>query len=249
LLIGNHYFSPDTKPEFITDYFRLLENMRDINNFSVILLGDFNAPGFNWGRGLPLPNSHYYSKLKGDAIYTSTFFLGPRQCVEAADSHNLLDLVFANFSDLKPVPADSGLVKPDSYHPPLSTDIYLPHITNNLNCEFSFFRNFAAGNYTLLYNILSTCDWSGVYETVSVDEAVSSLNATVRDAMEQAIPRGYNRKSKFPPWFSNTLRHYIAKKNYFHCRFKKIKRITFMTNSPSIVSLLKPLSSLTGLDG
>jgi hypothetical protein len=99
---------------------------------------------------------------------------------------------------VKPVPADSGLVKPDSHHPPLSIDIYLPHSTNNLNCEFSY-RNFAAGNYTLLYNFLSTSDLSGVYETASVDEAVSSLNATVRDAMEQAIPRGYNRKSKFPP--------------------------------------------------
>jgi hypothetical protein len=60
-----------------------------------------------------------------------------------------------------------------------------------------------------------------VYETVSVDEAVSSLNATVRDAMEQAIPRSYNQNSKFPSWFSYTLRHYIAKKNYFHRRFKK----------------------------
>jgi hypothetical protein len=39
--------------------------------------------------------------------------------------------------------------------------------------------------------------------------------------MEQAIPRGYSRKSKFPPWFSHTLRHYVAKKNYFHRRFKK----------------------------
>jgi hypothetical protein len=139
LLIGNRYFSPDTKPEVITDYFRLLENKLDTNNFRVILLGDFNAPGFNWGRGLPLPNSHYYSKLKGDAIYTSTCFLGFRQCVKAVDSHNLLDLVFDNFSDLKPDPADSGLVKPDSYHPPLNIYIYLPHITNNLNCEFRFF--------------------------------------------------------------------------------------------------------------
>jgi hypothetical protein len=47
--------------------------------------------------------------------------------------------------------------------------------------------------------MLSTCDWSGVYKTASVDEAVSSVSATVRDAMEQAIPRGYNRKSKLSP--------------------------------------------------
>jgi hypothetical protein len=45
-----------------------------------------------------------------------------------------------------------------------------------------------------------------VYETASVDVSVASLNAAVRDAMEQAIPQGYTRNSKFPPWFSNTLR-------------------------------------------
>jgi hypothetical protein len=60
-----------------------------------------------------------------------------------------------------------------------------------------------------------------VYETSSVDVAVASLNVAVRGAMEQAIPRGYSCKSEFPHWFSYTLRYYTAKKNYFHCYFKK----------------------------
>jgi hypothetical protein len=60
-----------------------------------------------------------------------------------------------------------------------------------------------------------------VHETTSVDTAVANVNAAVHGAMEQAVPRGYSRKSKFSPSFSHTLRHYIAKKNYFHRRFKK----------------------------
>jgi hypothetical protein len=131
-----------------------------------------------------LSKCHYYSKLKGDAIYTSTCLLGLKQCVEAVDSIKLLDLVFANFTDLKLVPVDSGLVTPDTYHPPFSIDVLLPHINNNLNSEFSY-RIYSAGNSTLLYNILSTHDWSSVYETTSVDTAVASLNAAVRGAMEQ----------------------------------------------------------------
>jgi hypothetical protein len=56
------------------------------------------------------------------------------------------------------------------YGPPwLVTGIALPHfiwlVNSNLNCA-------------LLYNILSTCDWSGVHES-SVDVAVASLNAAV----------------------------------------------------------------------
>jgi hypothetical protein len=36
-----------------------------------------------------------------------------------------------------------------------------------------------------------------VYEITSVDVAVASLNAAVRDAMEQSVPHGYKRKNKF----------------------------------------------------
>jgi hypothetical protein len=58
---------------------------------------------------------------------------------------------------------------------------------------------YSAGNYTLLYNLLYTYDWSSVYETTSVDTAVANVNAAVHGAMEQAIPRGYSRKSLVLP--------------------------------------------------
>jgi hypothetical protein len=43
LLIGNHYFSPDAKPD---NMIRTLEDKLDTHNFRVISVGDFNAPGF-----------------------------------------------------------------------------------------------------------------------------------------------------------------------------------------------------------
>lgn len=65
------------------------------------------------------------------------------------------------------------------------------------------------------------CDSSGLYETSCVDTAVASLSAAVRDAMDQAISRGYNRKKELPPWLSNTVRYYIVKETYFHRHFKE----------------------------
>jgi hypothetical protein len=62
---------------------------------------------------------------------------------------------------------------------------------------------------------------------VSIDVAVARLSAAVPDAMEQAVPCDYDRKSKFPPWFSNTVRYYIVKKKYFHRRFKKKRSDNF----------------------
>jgi hypothetical protein len=73
----------------------------------------------------------------------------------------------------------------------------LRHVNNNLNCEVSY-RKFAADNYNLLYNILSTRDCSGEHENSSVAVSVASPIAAVRDAMEQAIPRGHNRQVQIP---------------------------------------------------
>jgi hypothetical protein len=53
----------------------------------------------------------------------------------------------------------------------------------------------------------------------SVDVTVSSLNAVVRVVVERAVPRGYNRKSKFPPRFSKPLRYYTVKKKIFPSSF------------------------------
>jgi hypothetical protein len=57
------------------------------------MVGDSNAPGFDWKRGLSLPNSHYYSKLKEDAIYSSTCLLNFNQCNDTVGSSNLLVLI------------------------------------------------------------------------------------------------------------------------------------------------------------
>jgi hypothetical protein len=64
-------------------------------------MGDFNTPRFDWKRGLSQANCHHYSKLKGDAICTSTCLLDLRQRIDAVGSSSLLDLAFTNFSELK----------------------------------------------------------------------------------------------------------------------------------------------------
>jgi hypothetical protein len=40
-------------------------------------------------------------------------------CIDAVGSSNLLDLVFTNFSDYDITFPDSGIIKPDTYHPPV----------------------------------------------------------------------------------------------------------------------------------
>jgi hypothetical protein len=67
---------------------------------------------------------------------------------------------------------------------------------------------------------LSSYDWSCVYNQSSADCAVSQLNSVVTEALKLAI---YSRKSKFPCWFSSSLKYYSYKKNYHLCHYNKIK--------------------------
>jgi hypothetical protein len=177
-LIGNNYFSPDVKADIICEYFSHLENKFDTTHYRVILLGDFNIPGFDWESGLPREHCKIYSKLRGDAIYTSTCFLGLGQRVDADYSGNMLDLVFSNITDLHINFSDIGIVKPDVYHPPLSIEmpLLLKHVSKT--SEFSHFK-YACGDYTLLYHIFSSHDWSRVYSESSVGAAVDSLSCAV----------------------------------------------------------------------
>jgi hypothetical protein len=78
----------------------------------------------------------------------------------------------------------------------------------------------------LLYNTLTTYDWSSLYNETSVDSAVARLIVTVTQAILKAVRTVSLKKSKFPVWFSENIKYYIyKKKNKFfrcfkNCRFK-----------------------------
>jgi hypothetical protein len=99
-----------------------LEKNHGTNNHSVPLMGDLNIPNFDLERGLPLLNSHSYSKLKGDAVDTSACLLGLTQFLV---TDNSLDPVFTNFSLINTFFGEVGFVKSDPYHPPIVTEIPL----------------------------------------------------------------------------------------------------------------------------
>jgi hypothetical protein len=54
-----------------------------------------------------------------------------------------------------------------------------------------------------------------------VAAAVDGLNAAVHYAVDQPVPRGFIRKTKYPSWLSATFRYYIRKKNFFRKRFNE----------------------------
>jgi hypothetical protein len=112
----------------------------------------------------------------------------------------LLDLVFSNFADLSVDHPDNGLVQPDNFHPPFTIGCTKPVRRSKQNCNI-FCKRFSAGNYAVLYNSLSTYNWSSLYNETSVDAAVDRLNLAVIQAIDLAVPSGHIKKHKYPAWF------------------------------------------------
>lgn len=203
LLIGNHYFPPDTCVLAIKNYFNFLENNIDSSKFRTLLIGDFNVPGFNWETGSCIPNTPYYSKIKALDIYTTMSILNFSQVNFSLQPKKLLDLVFCNFLDVDVNISDISLVPEDPLHPSLLIQFTLP-ITFYKHPAHSYW-NYAKGNYPLLYDILSARDWSEIYNLEDVDTAADLLNNIVCNAINTSIPYTIKTKSYYPSWFSSNL--------------------------------------------
>jgi hypothetical protein len=63
------------------------------------------------------------------------------------------------------------------------------------------FRNYALGDYAVLYEMLSFCDWSWVCKQSSVESSLSALNPIVTESLNQANAYMCSGKSTFPCWF------------------------------------------------
>jgi hypothetical protein len=103
------------------------------------------------------------------------------------------------------------LVEPDAIHPSLVNDLRSIFLSTHSQLS-RLSRDYARVDYELLYKYLSSYDWSCLYNQSSTDSAVDQLKSVVTDALNLAIPNKHSRKSKFPCWFSGTLKHDINKK-------------------------------------
>jgi hypothetical protein len=110
--------------------------------------------------GFPQANSHYDTKIRG-GIQNASCYLGLKQCIFTVSDVNLLDLVFSNSRNVTVAISDFELVVPDSYHPPLCTDL---NVTSSSQSLLYSFRNYPRGDYASLYEMLSSYDWSCVFK-------------------------------------------------------------------------------------
>jgi hypothetical protein len=73
----------------------------------------------------------------------------------------------------------------------------MPVRRSTQNCNISY-KRFPAGDYAALYNTLSTCDWSSLYNKISVDVSVGRLNVVATQTTDLAVPSGHSKRHKYP---------------------------------------------------
>jgi hypothetical protein len=97
------------------------------------------------------------------------------------------------------------------------------HNTLSISQHKFSYRNYAAGDYNLLYSLLCVCDWSCVCKNNNVDDTVDCFTSIILQATDLAILWNTVSKPKFSHWLSPVLKYYIRKKNYFCGRYRKHK--------------------------
>lgn len=117
--------------------------------------------------------------------------------------------------------------------------------TPNNNLLELVFTVLLTGNVQSIYirqPMITDINWmfyKSAYNNTSMNAAVNSLNVAVQCAIDQSLPCGSIRKTKYHSRFSSSLRYYIRKKNCFHKRCSKKNITVFIVSFQNTIDLSK----------
>lgn len=90
------------------------------------MVGDFNNRGFDWKRGLSLPNCHFYCiNFTGMRLLPPHVYLAFASALMMSVAAVCLSWSFLTFIDLGIISVKPGIAKPATQHPSLIIDIPL----------------------------------------------------------------------------------------------------------------------------
>lgn len=219
LLIGNCYFSPDTRPEKLTEFFDDVGKKLEVGRYRVLILGDFNVAGVNWTDNTFNEYSHFYAKKKAYELFGFMDDLGLSQYNHhlPKGGKSILDLVISNIEVIVEEETNC-LVFPDAPHDPLVIRVAAEIITTS--CRRQVF-NYHKGDYLGLYNTVQEIDWEVVYASPDVNEAACLVTDALSASIAKHVPFKKVKPKKYPSWFSAALIWALKKKNVAHRKYRK----------------------------
>nr|CAI5849047.1 unnamed protein product [Callosobruchus analis] len=211
-------------------FFEGLERTLSALSGNIIILGDFNAPGF-----VRLDNSD----RRVNAICTLLNVLNLQQCNNVLNGTNrLLDLVLSNLTcnvqrSIFPLVSEEIL-----YHPALEIVVedVSPKPAAFLSTQEPSAYNFRRANFPLLYEFLFQANWSFLDNINDIDLAVETFYEFIYNIFETYVPKYLTHSHTYPPWFTREIisniklkakyfrKHKLGDNKAFH-EFKRLRSL------------------------
>jgi hypothetical protein len=224
LLIGTYYVYPSANSSEIQSLTRNLELVSEslAETEMVILLGDFNIPGFDFNSP-SLETTPSIRRPLATSLLDLASLLDMHQLNELRNkAGNTLDLVFSNVA-LQIRSSDVSYVEVADAHHHHQLEMIIKASPAEHPSSGSRSYDFRRADLVGLYHDLDSIDFLGeVQRENGVDNMVSCLTDLLLSSFSRFIPWIIPRpKSKFPHWFSPKLIALLEKKESHRRRAKK----------------------------
>lgn len=216
--------------DIISDMLQLIHNITKFgvcngSTFDMILLGDFNLPGYTWFQDNDLQsvsgtNQFKVIRLLVERLKELANSFNLRQCITQSNLNgNFLDLCFTNFSDISCDVSLDPLCKLDIHHHAYYFAIKFDCMTNLSYNLYDF--DFRRGDYQGLNSAIGTVNWSFLNnEVLSLDDKLEKFYNILYEHIACYVPMANYTISDSPPWFNREIREAIKLKLKYHKLWK-----------------------------
>ena len=215
--IGVAYVPPDLAGE-VTVIGRLINSIEAVVNSSAMsdvhmMFGDFNQPGLTWSNSgaanFMFPDPHKSRFSTSSVAFLDGLTLLNFKQLNAIRNVNgrTLDLLFVDEEVAlccKLSESVEPLSRVDPQHPPFIATLFCNAPTHFEDLDDNREFDFKKADFDSLNEAISAVDWSQLYETTNVNEAVEYLITTLTQLFPMYVPASRPRQK--PPWANGTLR-------------------------------------------
>ena len=221
LLLCVVYIPPRSPVECYHDHCSAVEEMASLyDSEQILIVGDYNLPGSTWQVDEDLGYIREQQSKQTECVLETMFYCNLCQLNNIHNANMvLLDLVLTNNSNATVSCADTVLSRLDTHHPALcisfsTVDNFKPIEYENSICDF---RNC---DYDAINNFLINVPWDNIFNC-DVNDAIVTFYNILDVCLSVYVPKIIVKSNyKFPPWFSEELKHNIFKKKEAHRQYK-----------------------------
>ena len=215
VLVGVMYRSPNSSQMDNRKIVECIERMRGVN--SVLIMGDFNYPSIDWGRGVVRAGNvaarKFYEVVQQQ--YLCQHVLSPTRSVPGEEP-SILDLVFTREENMV---QNLEIVAPlgKSDHSGLLFDFIPSDRLDNIGERERAKRNYFKGNYDLMRSELEGVNWVEIFESNDVENICRNIEDLIKDLSLRFVPesRVVRRREKIP----KSVQRAAKRKRELHKRY------------------------------